>query len=174
MKASVVMVVMKGPRASGYFGIGEVSALTAAASPVMFVSGATSEAELCMVVENGAVASAGALVTLETCGGAIASGDGRDMFLQTAEGQLKSAGGLCVVLAANSPVGGGVVHLEDCHAAAAQLSMARGGGYCMALSGDLPTLNADVAGDATATATAALDGDHAAAAAVDGDASTYG
>ena len=41
------------------------------------------------------------------------------MFLQTAEGQLKSAGGLCVVLAANSPVGGGVVHLEDCHAAAA-------------------------------------------------------
>ena len=43
----------------------------------------------------------------------------------------------------------------------------------MALSGDLPTLNADVAGDATATATAALDGDHAAAAAVDGDASTY-
>ena len=77
MKASVVMVVMKGPRASGYFGIGEVasredisadpfpqihfrisdsaqlltvhnrcsfkvSALTAAASPVMFVSGATS------------------------------------------------------------------------------------------------------------------------------------
>ena len=45
--------------------------------------------------------------------------------------------------------------------------------YCMALSGDLPTLNADVAGDATATATAALDGDHAAAAAVDGDASTY-
>ena len=44
---------------------------------------------------------------------------GRDMFVQTAEGQLKSAGGLCVVLAANSPVGGGVVHLEDCHAAAA-------------------------------------------------------
>ena len=41
------------------------------------------------------------------------------MFVQTAEGQLKSAGGLCVVLAANSPVGGGVVHLEDCHAAAA-------------------------------------------------------
>ena len=41
------------------------------------------------------------------------------MFLQTAEGQLKSSGGLCVVLAANSPVGGGVVHLEDCHAAAA-------------------------------------------------------
>ena len=40
------------------------------------------------------------------------------MFVQTAEGQLKSAGGLCVVLAANSPVGGGVVHLEDCHAAA--------------------------------------------------------
>ena len=80
MKASVVMIVMKGPRASGYFGIGEVasltqradaalgrerhrgllcssvsltesvcrhwdlkvSALTAAGSPVMFVSGATS------------------------------------------------------------------------------------------------------------------------------------
>ena len=73
-----------------------MSALTAAASPVMFVSGATSfllesegwwvygvpsdgpegkkerswlcvlrsEAELCMVVENGAVASAGALVRL--------------------------------------------------------------------------------------------------------------
>ena len=45
--------------------------------------------------------------------------------------------------------------------------------YCMTLSGDLPTLNADVAADATATATAALDSDHAAAAAVDGDASTY-
>ena len=43
----------------------------------------------------------------------------------------------------------------------------------MTLSGDLPTLNADVAGDATATATAALDSEHAAAAAVDGDTSTY-
>ena len=43
----------------------------------------------------------------------------------------------------------------------------------MTLSGDLPTLNADVAGDATATATAAMDSEHAAAAAVDGDASTY-
>ena len=43
----------------------------------------------------------------------------------------------------------------------------------MTLSGDLPTLNVDVAGDATATATAALDSEHAAAAAVDGDASTY-
>ena len=41
------------------------------------------------------------------------------------------------------------------------------------MSGDLPTLNADVAADATATATAALDSDHAAAAAVDGDAATY-
>ena len=43
----------------------------------------------------------------------------------------------------------------------------------MTLSGDLPTLNADVAADATATATAALDSDHAAAAAADGDDATY-
>ena len=49
----------------------------------------------------------------------------------------------------------------------------KGARYCMTLSGDLPTLNADVAADATATATAALDSDHAAAAAVDGDAATY-
>merc|ERR1719181_824249 len=91
----------------------------------------------------------GALITAEECEAAIAAGDGRELFVMTEAGQLKSAvGGLCAILAGNSAAGGGEIELDDCEAAAetgdgrsfwaltpqGQLSMG-GGSYCMVLSG---------------------------------------
>jgi hypothetical protein len=169
MRAKVVSIAMRSARGSGFFGVGEVSMLSAAAEPVMLMNGATSEQELCLVTENGNSAHAGALVTLEACSSALAAGDGRELWKMTGAGQLESVvGGKCVVLGGNSPVGGGVVELADCQSSAetgdgrsfwsltpsAQLSMARGGGYCMVLSGSVPSVGQDVAGAATVTASA--------------------
>ena len=57
------------------------------------------------------------LRTWTACEDAIAAGDGRELFVMTESGQLKSAvGGLCAILAGNSAAGGGTVELDDCEA----------------------------------------------------------
>merc|ERR1719352_567658 len=55
LKAKAVAIAMRGPRASGYFGISQVVMESAANAPTMLVAGVTAAAELCVVVENGSV-----------------------------------------------------------------------------------------------------------------------
>merc|ERR1719181_2375817 len=117
----------------------------------------------------------GALITAEECEAAIAAGDGRELFVMTEAGQLKSAvGGLCAILAGNSAAGGGEIELDDCEAAAeagdgrsfwaltpqGQLSMG-GGSYCMTLAGGAG-FGGDLAPSSTVSATATGDAAHGA------------
>ena len=90
-QAKAVSIAMRGPRASGYFGISqapwarvvcvvvegsrrvgerslEVVFESAPAEPTMLVAGVTAGEELCVVVENGSADQRGALVTAESCG----------------------------------------------------------------------------------------------------------
>jgi len=187
-RAQVVTIAMRTAGPSSYFAISDVSLQTASDEPIMLISGVTSEEEMCVVTENGNTAQAGALVTLQSCNGAIAAGDGRELWKMSESGQLVSVvGSKCVVLGGNSAIGGGVVELSDCEAAAeagdgrsfwelspsAQLSMARGGGYCMVLSGSVTSSGKDVSKTATAKATATKDAAHSASHVLDGDSSTF-
>merc|ERR1719263_1568786 len=153
----------------------------------MIVSGVTSADEMCMVAENGSADQRGALLTAEACDQAIGAGDGRELFMLTESGQLKSAvGGLCAILAGNSAAGGGEIELDDCEAAAetgdgrsfwalapsGQLTLA-GGSYCMVLAGGSGGNGADVAPTATVAATATADSAHGAEKLTDGDAASY-
>ena len=95
----------------------EVVFESASSEPAMLVSGVTSGDEMCIVAENGGSDQRGALLTAEACEEAVAAGDGRELFVMTESGQLKSAvGGLCAILAGNSAAGGGTVELDDCEA----------------------------------------------------------
>merc|ERR1719253_1559773 len=188
-QAKAVAIAMRGPRASGYFGISQVVMESAAAAPTMLVAGVTAGEELCVVVENGSVDQRGALVTAEPCAEAIAAGDGREVFVMTEAGQLATGGagsGLCAILAGNSASGGGEIELDDCEAAAetgdgrsfwalapsGQLTLA-GGSYCMVLAGGAGGNGADVAPTATVAVTATADSAHGAEKLTDGDAASY-
>merc|ERR1719313_1684075 len=188
-KAKAVAIAMRGPRASGYFGISQVVMESAAAAPTMLVAGVTAAEELCVAVENGSVGQRGALVTAEPCAEAIAAGDGREVFVMTEAGQLAVGGagsGLCAILAGNSAAGGGEIELDDCEAAAetgdgrsfwalapnGQLTMG-GGSHCMVLAGGSGGNGADVAPTATVSATATADSAHGAEKLTDGDATSY-
>merc|ERR1719313_2736359 len=188
-KAKAVAIAMRGPRASGYFGISQVVMESAAAAPTMLVAGVTAAEELCVAVENGSVGQRGALVTAEPCAEAIAAGDGREVFVMTEAGQLAVGGagsGLCAILAGNSASGGGEIELDDCEAAAetgdgrsfwalapsGQLTMG-GGSHCMVLAGGSCGNGADVAPTATVSATATADSAHGAEKLTDGDATSY-
>lgn len=91
---------------------------SASSEPVMVASGVTSNDEMCLVAENGSADQRGALLTAEACEEAIAAGDGRELWVMTESGQLKSAvgGGLCAILAGNAAAGGGEIELDDCEA----------------------------------------------------------
>ena len=117
-RAKLVTIAMRGAGRSGYMAIGDVVLESSSSEPTMIVSGVTSTDEMCLVAENGSADQRGSLVTVEACASAIASGDGRELFAMTESGQLKSASGLCAILAGNSAAGGGEIELDDCEAAA--------------------------------------------------------
>ena len=97
--------------------VSEVVFESSAGEAAMVVSGVTSKDEVCLVAENGSSDQRGALLTAEVCEEAISAGDGRELFVMTESGQLKSAvGGLCAILAGNSAAGGGEIELDDCEA----------------------------------------------------------
>jgi hypothetical protein len=98
---------------------GSASAVVRENAPFMVTSGATSAEELCLVVEGGLVDAVGSEVVAEDCLGAIAAGDGRELFSFQSGGLLMNAvGKQCVVLSGNDLAEGGRLVLESCDAAA--------------------------------------------------------
>jgi len=150
MMTKTVMLEMRGA-VNSYFGISEVGVIPASApGPIMLVSGASSESEMCVVAENGESGHVGGLAVLDGCVDAIAMGDGRELWTHTSTGQITSIGGLCIAVAGNVVAGGGVVELVECGAAAqagdgrsvwsldesGRLRMAQGGSFCLTFIGE--------------------------------------
>lgn len=71
----------------------------------MMMSGISSTEDLCFVVENGNVDIERAEIFLESCGGAIAAGDGRELWKFMPSGQIASVlGKLCISLGEDAAV----------------------------------------------------------------------
>ena len=106
---------------------------------------------------SGKSATEGAAVVLETCAGAVASGDGRELFSLQAGGQIVNvAGGKC--LGVDSAADGSEVVLRDCDKASqwevlgnGQLRLNAPGDLCLAQTGLAPG-SADVAAKAAVMA----------------------
>jgi len=89
LTAQTVSIVMRGPRAWGYFGLNAVAAMSEGGA-FMLVSGTTSAAgEQCLVRTEGTVGLAPCLRTL-------ADGSGSEVFNFNSAGQLQSSAGECV------------------------------------------------------------------------------
>lgn len=101
-----LVVVMRSPKAWGFFGINDISLLVQP-GPSMLVSGASADAqELCLVAE-------GSKVGVHSCLGAIAAGSGAEVFSLSHSSQLVSAiTGECLALAK------GRLEMQDCEQAA--------------------------------------------------------
>lgn len=145
----------------------------------MVVSGITAKQEFCLSVEEGNSATDGAAVVLETCAGAVAAGDGRELFSLQAGGQiLNVAGGKCLGVDGDSD--GSEVVLSGCDKASqwevlgnGQLRLNAPGDLCLAQAGLAPG-SADVAVNAAVMASSTVNSlSHGAAMAVDDDADTY-
>jgi len=107
-----VAVVMRGPRAWGYFGLNSASAMVQS-SPAMLVSGATSAGgELCVVT------SADKL-SLRSCVDAIAAGTGHEILRLSEDGFLMSTmrPDACVTLVDGDASDGGTLALSSCRLA---------------------------------------------------------
>ena len=89
--ASSVMVLMRGAKPWGYFGLAQASGLSGPYS-FMLVSGAAAAEEQCVVT------SPVGELQLEGCLDGIVAGDGREVFSSTESGQLQTKAGLCVVV----------------------------------------------------------------------------
>jgi len=101
-----LIVVMRSPKAGGFFGIIDIS-LVVRPGPSMLVSSASAEAEeLCLVADGSGVA-------FRSCLGAIAVGSGAEVFSLSHSSQLVSAiTGECLALAR------GRLEMQDCEQAA--------------------------------------------------------
>lgn len=172
-------VVMRQPRAWGYFGLNSAS-LLALPGPSLVVNGATSPSELCLVAPD-----TGALY-LAPCVSAMSSGTGQEVFVLSEDGLLASALGedTCVTLAEGDVSNGGSLVMSSCgegqNAAdgrnvfeitpAGQLKLAKMGGYCVTSTGQL--IEKDLAVGASAIASS-NQLQHPASNAIDGDAASF-
>jgi len=133
----------------------------------MLVAGATSSEEACLVEK-------GSGLGLESCSGAVAAADGRELWSFQSGGQLMNAASKkCAVPAA----GGKTIGMSGCGDAGAWKMMPNGqvqvGGKCLSQQGagaGTENVAAHAAVSATSSANSAA---HAAAAAVDGDDATF-
>ena len=120
-----------------------------------------SHAELFLRVVSGNSATDGAAVVLETCAGAVAAGDGRELFSLQAGGQiLNVAGGKCLGVDGDSD--GSEVVLSGCDKASqwevlgnGQLRLNAPGDLCLAQAGLAPG-SADVAVNAAVMASSTV------------------
>ena len=125
---------------------------------------------------QGTAASEDAALVLEECVGAVAAGDGRELWKLQPNGQLMNiAGDKCAGLQGNDVTDGGHVVLMDCDAALksndgrsqwevlgkGQLSLARQGGLCLSQGGPAPGRR-NVAARAAATASSTANVEHGA------------
>jgi len=167
---------------------GASSSTTAENPSFMIIGGMSARQDLCLAVANGEVDSEGAGVALEACAGAIAAGDGREIWKFHQNGQISNgAGGKCIVLQDNAETSGGRIAMTACDAALkaddgrsqwerqgnGQLKLARRGQFCLSQRGLAPG-TVDVAANAAVAATSTADFvAHGAAMAVDGKGATY-
>jgi len=99
-------VVMRSPKAWGYFGINDVSLMVQPGPSMLVAESATGAEELCFVADVSGV-------SVSSCLDAIARGSGQEVFTLSQNSQLVSAGTGRCVSAAN-----GRVVLQDCEEAA--------------------------------------------------------
>jgi hypothetical protein len=107
-----VAVVMRGPRAWGYFGLNSASAIVES-GPAMLVSGSTSTSgELCVV-------TSAEKLSLNLCVDAIASGTGNEIFRISDDGLLMSTmrPDACVTLVDGDASDGGILAVSSCRRA---------------------------------------------------------
>lgn len=172
---AAVTVVMRQPRAWGYFGLNSAS-MIALPGPSLVVSGATSPSELCLVGASD--------LYLTPCVAAMSAGAGQEVFVLTEDGLLTSAldSDACVTLA-DGDVSSKLV-MSSCKdgssaadgrnvfevTPAGQLKLAKIGGYCVTATGELT--EKDLAADASAIASSSQV-QHPASSAISGDATSF-
>ena len=125
--AKAVMVLMRGPKPWGYFGLAHAAALSGSAS-FMLVSGAPSREEQCAVAGPKGLRA-------EACLGVMVAGEGKEIFSLSEDGQLKTQSGQCLGLRS-----GGLVFRTCAAGQGAWEVTADGqvkqGGVCLMLSGE--------------------------------------
>ena len=111
LSVRAVTLVMRHPRAWGYFGLNR-ALLIAAPAPSMIVSGMTHmEGELCVVSSN-----TGGQAFLSPCLSALRMGSSEGVFVLSEAGELATASNpeRCLVVADGNTIDGGRLVLESC------------------------------------------------------------
>eukprot|EP00930_Biecheleria_cincta_P101144 TRINITY_DN9277_c0_g1_i2.p1 TRINITY_DN9277_c0_g1~~TRINITY_DN9277_c0_g1_i2.p1 ORF type:complete len:386 (+),score=95.00 TRINITY_DN9277_c0_g1_i2:60-1217(+) len=100
VSAKAVTILMRGPKAWGFFGIASATAISGP-YPFMLVSGQAAVQEQCVVAKSHGVA-------LQPCLDAIVAGDGSEVLTFSEGGQLQLVSGQCLAVV------GGLLSVEDC------------------------------------------------------------
>lgn len=139
----------------------------------MMVGGISAGEEMCLT--TGGATTNGADVVLEPCAGAVAAGDGRELWQRLPNGQLTHAVGEACI-----GVEGVAVVLANCDGAAAweaqgngQLRLGQSGEQCLSQKGSASGMEDVAARGAVAASSAADVAAHGANMAVDGNSNTF-